>query len=122
MRSGSRSSWPAGAPRSAEDPPSVGDAATGASCACNRGMKPLSRLLLATALALTLGCDRRYDERHGGGSFDFTLFIAGTWSGTIEDSRCGTGQVSFEFFQVGDTVSGSWFILFQGRSTDGCCD
>jgi hypothetical protein len=71
-------------------------------------------------LASTVGCDRhhRYDD----GSFDFELFIAGSWSGSIHDSQCGDGEVRFEFLQTGDHVSGTWFVYFSSRSSDRCWD
>jgi len=85
-------------------------------------MKTLTRLFLAAALAAgVLGCDRHFHDRDGG-DFEFEFYIAGHWSGSIEDSRCGHGEVTFEFFQSGSTISGSWYILFSGRTTDGCYD
>jgi len=85
-------------------------------------MRPLLRTALLAFLALALPGCYGYHGRDGGGIFDFELFISGTWSGSVEDSRCGGGQVTFFFVQTGDSISGSWAIYFSARSTDGCWD
>jgi hypothetical protein len=84
-------------------------------------MRPTLRSALFVLLALApLGC--RYRDGEGGGDFEFSFFISGSWSGDIQDSRCGSGQVTFVFVQTGDRISGSWYVFFSGRTTDGCWD
>ncbi len=82
-------------------------------------MKSTLRFALLALIALVpLGCDRRYRD----GDFEFSIFISGSWSGDIHDSRCGSGQVTFVFVQTGDRISGSWYVFFEGHTTDGCWD
>jgi hypothetical protein len=84
-------------------------------------MRKLLPGVLASFLLLALpGCDRRHGSFDDG--FDFEVLIAGSWSGSVEDSRCGHGEVTFIFVQTGNSVSGSWFISFSGHTTDGCWD
>jgi hypothetical protein len=76
------------------------------------------RVLLSAVLAATL-LGSASCTRHGE---DGTFFIAGGWTGTVRDSRCGTGEISFIFIQTGDRITGSWRIVFTGNLDPACQD